>query len=225
MAKALKPPYASVSDVQAFFERIQTIAEPKPDKKVDSGWVGNYGFKTAHPAAIPSMLHWLGVINDEGVSTGVWNDLRVDATRQATLGRLVKEAYSAVFEAVIVETAAAKDIRGAFVSAYSIGDPGRQINCFLALCEQAGIKTAVETNTREPKGSSDAKKKSNAQAPTRKSQTVRRAQPKVRHLAATAGGIGVTLSVEVPASWTEEQIANRIAAVTRALELAEAGDS
>ena len=32
-------PYTSVSDVEAFFERVQKIAEPKPPKKIDSSWV------------------------------------------------------------------------------------------------------------------------------------------------------------------------------------------
>lgn len=112
MSKTLKAPYTSVSDVDAFFERVETIAEPKPPKKVDRAWVEGYQFKTAHPAAIPSMLRWLGAIGEEGESTGVWNDLRVDGTRQTTLARLVKEAYKPVFDAVDVEKATGRDLRG-----------------------------------------------------------------------------------------------------------------
>lgn len=227
MAKTPKPPYASVSDVEAFFVRVQTIAEPKSPKKVDSGWVENYQFKTAHPAAIPSMLHWLGVINDEGQSTGVWNDLRVEGTRQTTLGRLVKEAYKAVFEAIEVENATARDVRGAFVSAYAIGDPARQINCFLALCQQAGIKTAVEATTRESKQSGDTKPKPKPKATPIRGGTKTRSvqQRKIREGASATSGISVTLNVEIPANWSEDQIRARIAAVTRALESADASDS
>jgi hypothetical protein len=68
--KTPKPPYTSVSDVDAFFDRVQTIAEPKSPKKVDSGWVESYQFQTAHPSAIPSMLRWLGVIDENWESTG-----------------------------------------------------------------------------------------------------------------------------------------------------------
>jgi hypothetical protein len=46
-----------------------------------------------------------------------------------------------------------------------------------------------------------------------------------RKRVAETGGVNITLNVEIPADWTEEQIRARIAAVTRALEPADAGDS
>jgi hypothetical protein len=214
-----RPPYTSISDIDAFFERVQTIAEPKPPKKVDSAWVESYQFQTAHPSAIPAMLRWLGVIDENAESTGVWNDLRVDGTRQATLARLVKEAYKAVFDTVDVEKATARDLRGAFVSAYSIGDPGRHIKCFLALCAQAGITTAEEAKARESKDS-DAKPKPKAQ-PVRSKvpPSVEPPSPERQagRTAAEPGAFTVTLNVEIPADWSEEQIRERIAAVTRSL--------
>jgi hypothetical protein len=230
VAKSLKIPYTSVSDVEAFFERVETIGEPKPPKKVDSAWVEIYGFQTAHPSAIPSMLRWLGVINEEGESTGVWNELRVDSTRQATLQRLVKEAYKGIFDAVDVEKAAQRDLRGAFVSVYSLGDPGRQIKCFLALCQQAGIKTAVETNSREresnAKQNGDAKPKAKAASPKDGSRTDTSKHRTLRKVVSKeTSGVTVALNVEIPPMWTEDEIRERIAAVMRALESADTGDS
>ncbi len=225
MARALKPPYTSVSDVNAFFERVQTIAEPKPPKKVDRAWIESYQFETAHPSAIPSMLRWLGVIDDDGESMGVWNDLRVDGTRQTTLARLVKEAYKGVVDAVDVENATARDLRGAFVSAYSIGDPARHITCFLALCQQAGIKTAAAT-ARESKQKRDSKPSPKAGVSTKgASKTPMGKQREPRRTVSDEGGVTVTLNVEIPASWTEDQIRERIAEVRRAVEPADAGDS
>jgi hypothetical protein len=228
VAKTPKIPYTSVSDVDAFFERVQTIAEPKPPKKVDSAWVETFGFKTAHPSAIPSMLRWLGVINDDGESTGVWNELRVDSTRQTTLEGLIKGAYSAIFDSVDVDSASLRDLRGAFVSAYSLGVPTRQISCFLALCKQAGIKTAVEATSREAKRNGEAKPKLKPTpkpkaAETNGARTTSRRES--RKVVTEGSGINVTLNVEIPAAWTEDQIRERIAAVARALEPADTGDS
>lgn len=197
-----------MSDVDAFFERVETIGEPKPPKKVDSSWVATYGFQTAHPSAIPSMLRWLNIINDEGESTGVWNELRVDSKRQNTLERLVREAYGEVFDEVDVEKASPRDLRGAFVSAYSIGVPNRHINCFLALCRHAGIATAVEASARESKPVAPSRPK-----PTPKA-TAAKETPKPPRKA--PGGVNVTLNIEIPADWTEEQIRARLAVVNRA---------
>lgn len=227
VAKTLKSPYTSVTDVDAFFERVQTIGEPKPRKRVDSAWVESYQFKTAHPSAIPSMLRWLNVIDDEGESTGVWNDLRVDGTRETTLAGLVREAYKAVFDAVDVEKATLRDLRGAFVSAYSIGDPGRHIKCFLALCQQAGIETAEEATSRESKQNGNAKPKAKPKpaSTNSSSKTVTpRREPQARKVAETAR-VSVTLNVEIPADWSDDQIRERIAAITRALGRSDQGDS
>lgn len=224
VAKTPTIPYTSVSDVDAFFERVQTIAEPKPPKKVDSDWVQSYGFQTAHPGAIPSMLRWLGVIDDDGESTGIWNELRVDGTRQTTLDRLVRDAYSGIFDAIDVENATMATLRGAFVSVHSLGDPGRQIKCFLALCKQAGIKTAVEASKRDakPSGTPQPKAATNGTkgTPAKTPRASGTQKPAIQ-----TGAVVITLNVEIPAGWSEDQIRQRVAAVARAIESPELSDS
>lgn len=227
MTKTLKPPYTSVSDIDAFFERIETIAEPQPPKKVDSAWVESYQFKTAHPSAIPAMLRWLAVIDEDGESAGVWNELRVDGTRQATLARLVKEAYDGVFDAIDVEKATARDLRGGFVSAYSIGDPARQIKCFLALCRHAGIPTTEEASARERERNGNAKKRRKSDSTSNgssKREVTARHKPR-RKDASEPTEISITLNVEIPAAWTDGEIRQRITAVRRALEPADPSDT
>jgi hypothetical protein len=232
MAQAARPPYTSVSDVDAFFQRVETLAEPKPSKTVDSDWVKSYGFETAHPSAIPSMLRWLGVIDEDGKSTGVWNDLRVDGKREATLQRLVKQAYEGVFEAIDVEHATARDLRGAFVQVHSIGDPARQIKCFLALCQQAGIPTAVEANSRSQPNDKAAKtQKPRAKAtPAKPDRTIPAPSKPPRdktksQSSSTRVGISMNLNVEIPAEWTESDIKDRVSAVASAIRAADTSDS
>lgn len=229
VANPPKPPYTSVSDVDAFFERIERIAEPKPPKKVDADWIRNYDFETAHPSAIPSMLRWLRIINDEGESTGVWDKLRVESSRQATLEQLVRDAYKGIFEAIQVESATRGDLRGAFVTAYSVGDSTRHINCFLALCRHAGLQTAVVA--REPKEKPNAESRT-TRAPKSRSTPTKTAKDDSKTTARSQtkkapewSGISVTLNVEIPAEWTEEQIRERVVAVRRAVESADTGDS
>lgn len=224
---AEKPPYTSVNDVDAFFDRVQTIAEPKPPKKIDTAWVESYGFETGHPSAIPSMLRWLGVVDDENESTGVWDKLRVDNAREEALGGLVRDAYKPLFDAVDVEKATARDLRGAFVSTYSIGDPARHIKCFLALCRHAGIPTAEAAQTRGTNGKEQAAESNSRSRPARKNETQPRKQRMHQRQAPKLPGqpgVSITLNVEIPAEWTEEEIRERIAAVTRAAAPA-TGDS
>lgn len=56
-----------------------------------------------------------------------------------------------------------------------------------------------------------------------KERATPRAEPR-RNRAPEGSGISITLNVEIPAGWTEEEIRHRIAAVSRALEPADAGD-
>lgn len=236
MAQAVRTPYTSVSDVEAFFQRVETLAEPKPSRAVDSDWVKSYGFETAHPSAIPSMLRWLGVIDEDGKSTGVWNDLRVDGKREETLQRLIRTAYEGIFDAVDVEQASLRDLRGAFVQVYSLGDPARQIKCFLALCQQAGIPTAVEANSRSQAGESrstnsqqaktktQAPKKKPANPPARKPVSAVAASDSRRAVTTSDGTFIISLNVEIPSAWTEADIRERVASVARAVRAASAGD-
>jgi hypothetical protein len=217
VAKPAKPPYTSVSDVDAFFDRIGSIAEPKPPKKVDTAWVQSYDFETAHPSAIPAMLRWLGVIDQDGQSTGVWNKLRVE--RHATLEPLVKKAYKDIFE-VDVAKASDRDLRGAFISAYEIGESKRHIACFLALCAQGGIQTAQAVNGEEPRQATQtgrAKKRTRSGGRSSNgSKLPTPPTPPMNREIGRSGGMSITLNVEIPVDWNEDQIRERIATVSRA---------
>lgn len=204
---AKKPPYTSSQDIEELFARIGSLAEPAPPKQVDANWVKAYGFETAHPGAIPSLLKWLGVLDENGVSTGVWNDLRVESRRAAVLPALIRDAYGPVFAEVDLATATDSDLRGAFISAYSVGDARRHITCFRTLCRIAGVEIAGGQSQAEP--STHAPK-----APKKKAPSVKKtvAHAPVQGSSAPA----VSLLVEIPASWSEEEIEQRIRAVSRA---------
>jgi hypothetical protein len=209
-----KPPYTSADAVDQFFSRIANIGEPKPPKAIDSQWVEDFGFDTAHPAAIPSMLKWLGVIDEEGVSTGVWNSLRVESTREETLARLIRESYAELFERVDVEGASLSDVRGGFINAYSLGDVARHVKCFKTLCDHAGIALAISSPQSSKVTKSGTTKESRANTP--KPPKPKTPAPRMNRAVAPQQ-VSIALNVEIPAEWNEAEIQERIEIVNRAL--------
>lgn len=219
--KKLRPPYTSAADLDRLFERMRTIGDPGT---VSTKWVESYGLAASQPEGVVAALKWLNVIDKDGKSQGIWNDLRVPATRQETLTRLMHEAYEAIFSSIDVEQASRQDLEGAFISAYQSGDPGRPIKCFLALCQHAGIATAATqrgTSSRAAKPADSAKSKS--QNGTSKQATGARTTPvttRVKRRPSQGGESHVTiaLNVEIPADWSEDQVRERVEMIRRAVE-------
>jgi hypothetical protein len=220
--KQQRPPYASAADLTKLFERIGTIGDPG---NVDTKWVVSYKLAASQPEAIVSVLKWLKVIDHKGKSLGVWNDVRVAASRQKKLAELVRAAYDAVFERIDVEQAGLEDLQGTFIQAYGSGDPARHVTCFLALCAHAGISTKVKARpvarrfVKEP----------DAAAP-RQSSAPPLQHGSVSSTKASMGSSGrdgpnwqtppvtISLNVEIPAEWSEQQIRERLSSVRRASE-------
>lgn len=211
---AEKPPYAAASVIDEFFRRIDSL---KPPAKTDSTWAKDQGLDPKHLASIPSMLRWLGVVDENyKPDAKIWNDLRLRDRRPAVLAERMRAGYVDIFNQLEIEKADKGMLHSAFVQAYNAGDTGRQIVAFLTLAKYAGIETAatVGTTTKASKeGSAPAalKAPSTRRASNQRGVT-RRSQPR-----GEAGAIGVTLTVEIPAEWDEAQVAERVAAVRRAL--------
>ena len=208
--KQPRPPYTTQSDLDQLFKRMATMQDPK---QISTKWVKDYNLAATQPAAVVSVLKWLGVFDDDGKSLGVWNDLRIESKREATLRGLMEKAYSAIFDRVEIAKADRQHLKGAFIDAYASGDPGRPIKCFLTLCDYAGIEAAAAEDSRKSPsrdtGNAKSGKSSGASAspkpkPSTKTPTAKEPAP------AAPGGIAVTLNVEIPADWSEEQIRKRV---------------
>jgi hypothetical protein len=214
MAEDRTPPYTSAGDLDRLFERIKTLGEPG---KVDSKWVESYKIAKSQPQAVVSVLRWLGVIDDDGASQGVWSDLRTK--RAETLERLITSSYADVFSRVDVSAASREDIEGTFITAYSTGSTDRPVKCFLALCSHAGIETnAVQRRTTQKHSTSPATAK--VQKPNKTSAASGNTSgPRKTKLGADDGAldIAVTLNVEIPADWNDEQVRQRVEAVRKAI--------
>lgn len=219
MPEKKKPPYTSGPDITTLFSGIKT---QKPPKKVDSEWVRTQNLAAKQHEAIPSLLKWLGIIGDEGAAVAsVWDPVRLPQSQAEALEPLVRTAYADVFDQLEVEQADAEQLGAAFVIAYGMGDPARYVRCFLVLCELAGIETGVAKPNAKPSSNGD-------QPAARREPTQRkpRSDPGAQQQRAPLqqpGGVVVSLSVEIPASWSKDQIRERVLAVSQALSEAKLG--
>ncbi len=211
MARKPRPPYTSVGDLNTFFSKIANLGDPGT---IDNKWVESYKLSTAQPRAIVTLLQWLGVIDEQHKSTGVWNELRVPATRPNKLAELVKSSYKEIFDRINVAQAEREDLKGTFIQAYDSGNPTRPVACFVALCEHAGISIASGATARTvpqanpDRGSSRGRSENAKQGRTRTSQRERGASDRPPEIA-------ITLNLEIPADWSEERIRDRYEAVRR----------
>lgn len=215
MARDPKPPYTSTKDIDAFFDKVGGIQ--KPNRAVDREWVEAYGFDTAHPTAIPSLLRWLGVLDDDGNPKDAWNKLRVSNTRQETLGSLVRESYKKLFDTVDVEQVSRETLEGGFIEAYEVGDVQRHVGCFLRLCEHAGISVAAQPARREKEPRAPKPKAERPRRERAAGDGSKRRNGRPESDESPSVGLSIALTVDIPADWSSEQIKERLAVVSRAV--------
>lgn len=205
-----RPPYASAGDIDQMFERIRTIAAPT---ELTGPWAKGFGLASD----TPTVLKWLGVAKDGKVDQGLWDEVRVPATRRGALDRLVRTAYAPIFDQVDVSEASKDVLSGAFITKYKMGDPIRYVRAFLTLCRHAGIGAGVDEADGETKVAAATTK--SRPAPKKAPAEPRRGDPAPApsRLDGADARPAIAVNVEIPASWTEEQIKERLATVRRAL--------
>lgn len=218
-------PYVPAGTIDKFFDRIKTV---KPPPKVDNEWATSYGFAPPRPAAVPSMLQWLGVTGDDYVpDTETWENLRHPDTRPDTLSKLVRSGYQAVFDAVDVEQVSREQLNIEFARAYSLGSAGERVTCFLKLCEVAGIELVAngptsrkapdrqQTTTRRQASERSPKKRA-SDLPVR--QPPKPPAPAPKDLKSGRSAVNVNLDVSIPAEWSSEQVRERLRVVAEAVK-------
>jgi hypothetical protein len=216
MAKKKRPPYTSAGDIEAFFERIRTMQAPS---KIDTAWVTTYKLAPKQPSGMPTLLRWLGIIDEAGgADQALWDGLRVPQTRAETLRPLVEAAYAEVFDRLSVEEASLDDLESTFVLAYGMGDPDKQLRCFLTLCEIAGMSlTAAAPRGAEVNGAATQRTKSAAKAKPRAVDGSMTRTAGSARTSPSATGVLVSFAIEIPAEWDEDRIRERVTTITKVL--------
>lgn len=211
VAKMDRPPYTATGDIDQLLERMAGLAAPQ---KVDGAWARNYKLKEESII----VLKWLGVATAEGtVDKEVWAKLRVPASRQATLAVLVTKSYGPIFDQIDPAQASRNDIHGAMVTTYGMADTARYIRAFVRLCELAGIVLGGLADPRAEPDEKPEKKPRPVRQPKAASATQSKPKPLEEPKRSSGQAATISVNVEIPAEWTEDQIKERLATVRRAL--------
>lgn len=212
-------PYTKATAIDSFFGLVENKKAPPV---VDTEWAKSLDLEASRPSSVPKLLHWLGVIDRKGEpDKDRWEAIRHVDTRGEALEQLIRDAYSDLFDVTEAEKESRDQLRREFARVYDLGNADERVTCFLKLCDVAGMEMAATSGgaatSSEDKARSDSgTRKSSGDTPKKRTQTkqqVRTPQPPNNDVKFT-----VSLSVEIPPEWSEEQIAARVRAVQRAVE-------
>lgn len=93
--KERKAPYAPVSAVEEFLDKMAKVAVPP---RVDRAFLQKLNIARGNEWALLSALKFLGVINQQGVPTPAYRRLLSTETQRETLRSLVENGYAQLFE-------------------------------------------------------------------------------------------------------------------------------
>jgi hypothetical protein len=212
-------PYTKASAIDSFFKLVENKKAPPV---VDTAWAKSLDLEASRPSSVPKLLNWLGVIDAQGEpDKDRWDSIRHVDTRPEALERLIRDAYSDLFDATEAERETREQLRREFARVYDLGNADERVTCFLKLCEVAGMAMVANGGDGSPSSGSGARSeggalKSSGGTPMKKT----RAKQQDRTPQPPNNGVTfvVSFSVEIPAEWSEEQIAERVRAVQRAVE-------
>lgn len=84
-----------VSRLKSFVEQIPSTGVPP---RVTVAYLQARGFKSSNDRSIIPVLKHIGLIDVSGAPTSKWQELRDQSTGRQTLARLVRQAYSGLYE-------------------------------------------------------------------------------------------------------------------------------
>jgi len=133
----------------------------------------------------------------------------------------VRTSYKEVFDLIDVSQATREDLEGTFIQAFKSGDTGRPVTCFIGLCKQAGIPMTADARSQKAGESSQPGGKKVKNAEKKEPKKASAASKQKRSEGAGQDGtqrqaVTISVNVEIPADWSEEQIRERFEAVRRA---------
>lgn len=212
-------PYTKASTIDSFFKLIENKKAPPV---VDTAWAKSLDLEASRPSSVPKLLYWLGVIDAQSEpDKDRWDSIRHADTRVEALEKLIRHAYSDLFDATEAENETRDQLRREFARVYDLGNADERLTCFLKLCEVAGMAMVANggggsTSSGDEARSDDGARNSSDGTPRKKTQT--KQQDRTPQPPNNGVTFVVSFSVDIPAEWSEEQIAERVRAVQRAVE-------
>jgi len=131
-------PYAPPATVMHVIDRHRQVAIPR----FDVATLERVGVSKSLAPRTAQTLRLLGLIDEEGNPTAVFEELRKSSTPdfQPTLARIVREAYKPVFDILDPTNASTSEIEDSFRHFTPAGQRGRMVTLFIGLLDGAGLR-------------------------------------------------------------------------------------
>ncbi|MBV9280327.1 MAG: DUF5343 domain-containing protein [Chloroflexi bacterium] len=146
-----KAPYAPISALREFFERIRDVSVPT---RVDRRFLQRLNIASNNEWALLSSLKFLGVIDDEGVPSPDYRSLQATDRFEETLGGLVLSAYRPLLESGGLSMST-EDLQNYFRVTSSPSQAKNAARFFREVCRLAGVHE-LDSPTAEAEASPDA---------------------------------------------------------------------
>lgn len=130
-----RAPYAPISALQRFFDRIRDRQAPE---LVDHTFLARLNVASNNEYALLSALKFLGIVDDRGKPTHAYRLLQTTDRFETTLRHLVMTAYRPVFDAG-ADTWAPEDLVNYFRLTSSASQARNAARFFYAVCRLAGM--------------------------------------------------------------------------------------
>lgn len=149
-------PYPTKASVLSFLDRYRNRGMQKP---INSDVLGRSGVSESLIPRTLLALQTLDLIDDQGNPTEVLEGLRLspESEYQQNMQAWLKGTYADVFLYVDPSVDDEASIRDAFRSYQPIGQQGRMVALFIALCTAAGLRPE-STEEKKPKSASTSRK-------------------------------------------------------------------
>jgi len=134
-----KAPYAPMSALREFFERIRNVSPPA---RVDRRFFQKLSVAGSNEWALLSALKFLGIVDDNGVPTAAYRALQTSDRFEYTLQELVLEAYRPLFDAG-GDRMSVEDLRNYFRVTSSPSQAKNAARFFREVSQLAGLDRAA----------------------------------------------------------------------------------
>lgn len=131
-----RAPYAPISSLERFFERIRNLSVPE---HVDQAYLQRLGVASNNEYALLSALKFLGIVDDRGRPTAAYHGLQSADGFQRALSGLVRSAYGQLFE-MNAQGWSAEELTDWFRMNSSPSQARNAARFFQAVCRLAGMR-------------------------------------------------------------------------------------
>lgn len=144
----LSPPYAPWAEMRETLEKLRGV---RPSR-VDIAFLQTYGIAPRNERTVINALKYLEIIDSEGVPTDRLMQLQ-GGEYVENLGRIVKQAYTNLFERINLKDATLETIHNYFLTQGAA--PSVAAKCgrfFIGICKEAGIEISLALATTQSGG-------------------------------------------------------------------------